>query len=641
MVLYTYACAYVGCLLFRNSFIESTKAMVTDRRGNEEEAGVDPFSYPTIASACMATVRHKFLNRNHIGYFRTSKDIHPAESIRYFEWIMHSENRRLRHARNHPQGEKWIAGERVDGYDENDGCIFEFNGCYWHSCPKCFPKSNRVYYERQLAKEEKLRTKGYIVRSMWECEWRVLRSGSPRCTQFLESHDQFWDSPLNPRDAFFGGRTNASILYKKCAPGERIDYDDVCSMYPSANASKDYPIGMPEIFLNPPVQDLYQKKYFGVVKCMVTPPRKLFHPVLPVRLLGKLFFPLCRSCVQSKATKCIHNGIGREFMGTWATPELYRAMDAGYEVTKVREVHHFPNRKNGLFKDYVYTFLKGKQDASGWPAANMTNEQKNDYVRRYEENQQVKLDPALIRKNPGRRRTCKITLNSMWGKFGQRGNMAKSKVCMSKQEFLGTIFNERLEVTAIFICPSNTNCVEVQYKEVESLAEEPTTTNVYIALFTTAHARLMLYDHLETLGERVLYFDTDSVIYLTKPGQERLKLGEYLDDMTSELPADRHIDEFVSTGPKSYSYRDSHGAVTCKFKGIRKNLHNLKVINFESMLACISEGVVKKVHGAKNMIFRIDPFGRITTLFQPKVFQMTYTKRYIEEQTYHTFPFGY
>ena len=38
-------------------------------------------------------------------------------------------------------------------------------------------------------------------------------------------------------------------------------------------------------------------------------------------------------------------------------------------------------------------------------------------------------------------------------------------------------------------------------------------TNIFIACFTTALARLKLYAELEKLGEQVLYCDTDSVIY--------------------------------------------------------------------------------------------------------------------------------
>lgn len=42
-------------------------------------------------------------------------------------------------------------------------------------------------------------------------------------------------------------------------------------------------------------------------------------------------------------------------------------------------------------------------------------------------------------------------------------------------------------------------------------------TNVFIAAFTTSHARLKLYDAMDALKERVLYYDTESVIYRCQP----------------------------------------------------------------------------------------------------------------------------
>ncbi|CAH3046080.1 unnamed protein product, partial [Porites lobata] len=42
--------------------------------------------------------------------------------------------------------------------------------------------------------------------------------------------------------------------------------------------------------------------------------------------------------------------------------------------------------------------------------------------------------------------------------------------------------------------------------------------NIFIAAFTTCHARLKLYDGLDTLKEQVLYYDTDSIIYRWRPG---------------------------------------------------------------------------------------------------------------------------
>ena len=48
--------------------------------------------------------------------------------------------------------------------------------------------------------------------------------------------------------------------------------------------------------------------------------------------------------------------------------------------------------------------------------------------------------------------------------------------------------------------------------------------NVFIAAFTTSLTRLKLYDALDFLGDRVLYYDTDSVIYKTKRDQDKLPL---------------------------------------------------------------------------------------------------------------------
>ena len=52
-------------------------------------------------------------------------------------------------------------------------------------------------------------------------------------------------------------------------------------------------------------------------------------------------------------------------------------------------------------------------------------------------------------------------------------------------------------------------------------------TNVFIAVFTTATARLKLYEALDTLQERVLCYNTDSVIYRWKPGQVDLPMGNF------------------------------------------------------------------------------------------------------------------
>ena len=123
-------------------------------------------------------------------------------------------------------------------------------------------------------------------------------------------------------------------------------------------------------------KELDLSRYFGFAKCTVPPPHGLFHPVLPYRHAGKLTFPLCASCVTEEMSKpflertpvCTHTDSERQLVGTWCTPELLKAIEKGYTVVCVHEVWHFLTTYRGLFKDYVNTWLKIKEEASGWPS---------------------------------------------------------------------------------------------------------------------------------------------------------------------------------------------------------------------------------------------------------------------------------
>lgn len=108
-------------------------------------------------------------------------------------------------------------------------------------------------------------------------------------------------------------------------------------------------------------------------------------------------------------------------------------------------------------------------------------------------------------------------------------------------------------------------------------------TNVFIACFTTAYARLEDYHLLDSLQERCLYHDTDSVIFVSKEGAWNPTLRDYLGDLTSEIPPDEHIVKFVSAGSKTYGYKLSSGKTCMKVKGIMLNSGNSEKIYFESL----------------------------------------------------------
>ncbi|MCP3663201.1 MAG: hypothetical protein GY696_12020 [Gammaproteobacteria bacterium] len=55
----------------------------------------------------------------------------------------------------------------------------------------------------------------------------------------------------------------------------------------------------------------------------------------------------------------------------------------------------------------------------------------------------------------------------------------------------------------------------LRYKMADDFAQPLKNTNVILAAYVTAHARLRLYSYLEMLQDRVLYFDTGKVIFYT------------------------------------------------------------------------------------------------------------------------------
>ena len=74
----------------------------------------------------------------------------------------------------------------------------------------------------------------------------------------------------------------------------------------------------------------------------------------------------------------------------------------------------------------------------------------------------------------------------------------------------------------------NEDYIHLEYEHESGFVPEDMKTNIYLATFTTCWARLKLYELLDQLGERVLYYDTDSVIYVSRPGHIDPPLGDYL-----------------------------------------------------------------------------------------------------------------
>ena len=100
----------------------------------------------------------------------------------------------------------------------------------------------------------------------------------------------------------------------------------------------------------------------------MTPPKGLYHPVLPQRIkvdnYEKLIFTLCKACAETRnQNKCEHIYSERSFIGTWTTDEVNTAVKKGYKVPRVYEIWHFDKTTDDLFKGYVRRFIKVKLES--------------------------------------------------------------------------------------------------------------------------------------------------------------------------------------------------------------------------------------------------------------------------------------
>ena len=127
----------------------------------------------------------------------------------------------------------------------------------------------------------------------------------------------------------------------------------------------------------------------------------------------------------------------------------------------------------------------------------------------------------------------------------------------------------------------------VNWEDTDLIIEAHACRNVIVAAFVTAQARLKLYV-LEKLNVRVLYFDTDSIIYVHKPDQwNPAIINSRLGKWTNEVPNAR-IMKFVGMGPNNNGYeyvgKDGQRKSICKVKGLTPDYNISQLSNFHRVL---------------------------------------------------------
>uniref|UniRef100_A0A183C555 DNA-directed DNA polymerase n=1 Tax=Globodera pallida TaxID=36090 RepID=A0A183C555_GLOPA len=483
----------------------------------------------TIAGVVMKVFRAKFLKERHIpivpeGGFEKA-DTQSRIAVQYFEWLAHREGVKVRHALN--GGEIKFRGYKVDCVIGAQKRIIEFQG----PNGRCAEENlGRTEYKMDRLRES---CKNFSVEEVWECDVKKQLKRNREMKRFFGGVPD--EGPINPRDAYAGGRTMPFCLYAAASDNVEISMFDIISLYPFVNYNTPYPVGIPKIVQSQNYVVNWTEPedvpYDGLLKVKVIPPKDLVHPLLSIHA----------------------DNIDEEraLLGTYTSNELRKALDLGYKVIRFYRAYHFEEFDSQLFKGAKYNIV---------------------------------LDYDNIRYNPGLRLIAKLGLNSLWGKFSMRNTLSKTEIV------------DNMERPGV---------VRVKYAKKAEFIKEHNVSNIILSLWTTSAARIKLYEYMEQVyrakGCKLLYCDTDSLIFTHPRGVCPLKEGKFLGEMTREY-ADSDILEFVAAGPKQYSLKlrrksDGHIWEKTKIRGISLDSSNRVCYEeFKKMVLDYAEGRKKRFY---------------------------------------------
>ena len=197
-------------------------------------------------------------------------------------------------------------------------------------------------------------------------------------------------------------------------------------------------------------------------------------------------------------------------------------------------------------------------------------------------------------------------MNSLWGKFGQNPSHTNYDFLNDYNKLIKLMLNPNIDVTEMDIISEKT--LYLSFIENSTDRIDPDFVSEITAIFTTANARLRLYDMLTWVHpSQLIYCDTDSVFILydeTNPLHkypsneatdlpESVRFGDGLGQWKNELGAD-HIIEMVVGGAKCYAYKTSEGKTEDKVKGITMDANNSNYITYDNFKKNIMGESTKK-----------------------------------------------
>lgn len=443
----------------------------------------------------------------------------------------------------------------------------------------------------------------------WNSDWAVLKS----------------QEYYMVRNALRGGRTDIRRIYCELTQEEidrgcKIVYQDLVSQYPYEQVVHDFPVGLPTMHIfdsdyvpcklhqdsaakhcDCPLEVRYKHdsgifkyileprewtaqemlddpEFHGYICASVTPPTDLFHPVLVTYSDDDLkCTATCEPIVR----------------GYFTTVEFRVALEMGYVVDKLFRFDRY-KMKESFWVETTKPFFLGKMaNSRNAPQGQELEQLLDDYEKFDMRDMMLKSIENGWGKNPAKKQTFKIMMNSGWGKHAQRPVLPSTLVV----DYLNNPdagYNFFLNLSNKKFTFNSTITLKDDYFMYRFLVDGQGVkikyNNGYLpaAAFVPAYGRIHLWTEMNKLGKRVLMNDTDSIVYIYDPLEYNIPESDVWGGW--EIEHD-HIKEFVGLGPKTYGIKKMDGSVIVKNKGIRMTRATSKLVNYESMKKLVLDGL--------------------------------------------------
>lgn len=344
------------------------------------------------------------------------------------------------------------------------------------------------------------------------------------------------------RRAYFGGRTEIFRPYFNDKSG--VSVYDINSLYPSVMRDFEFPTNFKKF------THIYDPKAFGFYEATVRVPKGMYVPPLGLMLSIDEKTKKAEPAADSRSGKFIFPT--GEFSGVWSTIELEYARSLGVKIVKTGRGAVFENG-GYIFKPFVESLWEIRKNSA------------KDSVDSF---------------------IAKLLLNSCYGRFGL--NLEREKLEYDDGLGLGTPSEYEFETN------EELHGRKVIARFLRSKERISSFTNVAIAAWVTAHARIRMHKHYMKHQNNLYYTDTDSV-FVSCEMESSPELGEFKYEYKAEEACFLLPKTYALSGIKGL--KDKKGLETTHkavIKGIAREAVKMRGVSVDDLLDML-EGDMKRL----------------------------------------------